>query len=224
MMVVYGYARLVGYDDELQLVAGHPARASKRRGRPRLHASICAPATAGRTASRSPPRISATSGRTSPTTTSSRRSACRATLLVDGAGADASRCSTRPRCATPGTKPNPHVPAGARRHRRRSIIYRPAHYLKQFHAQIHRPDEARSAQVKEAGPRNWAGAAPPTKDKQYRNDNPDLPTLEPWINTTPPPSDALRLRAQSLLPPRRPGGPPAALHRPRDRATSPTAS
>ena len=39
----------------------------------------------------------------------------------------------------------------------------------------------------EAGSRNWAGLHQ-KKDEQFRFDNPDLPTLEPWINTTPLPS------------------------------------
>ena len=39
----------------------------------------------------------------------------------------------------------------------------------------------------EAGSRSWAGLHQ-KKDEQFRFDNPDLPTLEPWINTTPLPS------------------------------------
>ena len=65
-------------------------------------------------------------------------------------------------------------------------IYRPAHYLRQFHAKHVGPDKA-VAQAKEAGARSWAGFHQ-KKDEQYRFDNPDLPTLEPWIQTTPLPS------------------------------------
>jgi len=65
-------------------------------------------------------------------------------------------------------------------------IYRPAHYLRQFHAKYAGLDKANALAV-EAGSRNWAGLHQ-KKDEQFRFDNPDLPTLEPWINTTPLPS------------------------------------
>jgi peptide/nickel transport system substrate-binding protein len=65
-------------------------------------------------------------------------------------------------------------------------IYRPAHYLQQFHPRYIGTDKAK-AQAKEAGARSWAGYHN-KKDEQFRFDNPDLPTLEPWINTTPLPS------------------------------------
>ena len=65
-------------------------------------------------------------------------------------------------------------------------IYRPAHYLRQFHAKYIGVDKA-TTQAKEAGSRSWAGYHQ-KKDEQFRFDNPDLPTLEPWINTTPLPS------------------------------------
>lgn len=65
-------------------------------------------------------------------------------------------------------------------------IYRPAHYLRQFHPHYIGLEKA-NAQAKAAGSRSWAGLHQ-KKDEQYRNDNPDLPTLEPWINTTPLPS------------------------------------
>jgi peptide/nickel transport system substrate-binding protein len=65
-------------------------------------------------------------------------------------------------------------------------IYRPAHYLRQFHARYAGLDKA-NALATEAGSRNWAGLHQ-KKDEQFRFDNPDLPTLEPWMNTTPLPS------------------------------------
>ncbi len=66
------------------------------------------------------------------------------------------------------------------------FIYRPAHYLKQFHARYVGLEKA-NARAVEAGSRNWAGLHQKL-DEQFRNDNPDLPTLEPWINTTPLPT------------------------------------
>jgi len=65
-------------------------------------------------------------------------------------------------------------------------IYRPAHYLRQFHAHYVGVEKANSLAV-EAGSRSWAGLHQ-KKDEQFRFDNPDLPTLEPWKNTTPLPS------------------------------------
>src|SRR6185312_8366107 len=66
------------------------------------------------------------------------------------------------------------------------FIYRPAHYLKQFHARYVGLEKA-NARAVAAGSRNWAGLYQKL-DEQFRNDNPDLPTLEPWINTTPLPT------------------------------------
>lgn len=83
-------------------------------------------------------------------------------------------------------KPNPYfLPAlaGARP----LYIYRPAHYLKQFHAKHASKDELAAA-VKKAKKRNWR-ALHFGKDRPYRNDNPELPTLQPWLNTTVPPSE-----------------------------------
>ncbi|MEM7222371.1 MAG: ABC transporter substrate-binding protein [Pseudomonadota bacterium] len=83
------------------------------------------------------------------------------------------------------SKPNPFfLPslAGARP----EYIYQPAHYLKQFHAGHADADEL-AALVKANKKRNWA-ALYNSKDKQYRNDNPELPSLQPWVNTTAPPA------------------------------------
>ncbi|MDQ2916081.1 MAG: ABC transporter substrate-binding protein [Pseudomonadota bacterium] len=66
------------------------------------------------------------------------------------------------------------------------FIYRPAHYLRQFHARYVGLAKANALAVA-AGSRNWAGLHQ-KMDEQFRFDNPDLPTLEPWINTTPLPT------------------------------------
>ena len=66
------------------------------------------------------------------------------------------------------------------------FIYRPAHYLKQFHPRYIGEEKAKE-QAAAFKARNWAGLHN-KKDEQYRFDNPDLPTLEPWINTTPLPT------------------------------------
>lgn len=66
-------------------------------------------------------------------------------------------------------------------------IYRPSHYLKQFH-QKYANKEKLDALVKQTKQRSWA-ALHNKMDTMYRNDNPDLPSLEPWILKTRPPSD-----------------------------------
>jgi peptide/nickel transport system substrate-binding protein len=68
-------------------------------------------------------------------------------------------------------------------------IYAPSHYLKQFHKK-YADKEKLAALVKEAGARNWA-ALHNKKESMYRNDNPDEPTLEPWVLKTRPPSDRI---------------------------------
>jgi len=69
------------------------------------------------------------------------------------------------------------------------FIYRPAHYLKKFHKK-YTDKEALADLAKQAGLRNWA-ALHTKMDVMYRNDNPYLPSLEPWILKTRPPSDRL---------------------------------
>lgn len=68
-----------------------------------------------------------------------------------------------------------------------AAIYRPAHYLKQFHMD-HGDANKLSAIVKDKGYKNWS-TIHFRKDRPYRADNPDQPTLQPWINTTKPPAD-----------------------------------
>jgi peptide/nickel transport system substrate-binding protein len=64
--------------------------------------------------------------------------------------------------------------------------YRPSTFLKQFHVKY--AEKAKlDALVSEAKQRSWA-ALHNRIDNMYRNDNPDLPTLDPWVNTTRPPT------------------------------------
>ena len=65
-------------------------------------------------------------------------------------------------------------------------LYAPAHYLEAFHAR-YADEEALNAQAREEGKRNWA-ALHTSRFRPYRNTNPDLPSLQPWVNTTAPPS------------------------------------
>jgi len=66
------------------------------------------------------------------------------------------------------------------------FIFRPAHYLKKYHVKYQKKDKL-DALVKKSGQRNWA-ALHNKKDNQYKNDNPDLPTLDPWVLRIKPPA------------------------------------
>jgi peptide/nickel transport system substrate-binding protein len=82
-------------------------------------------------------------------------------------------------------KPNPFfLPAlaGARP----ETIFAPGHYLKQFHAS-YTDAKQREAMAEQEGRRNWASVHI-ARFRPYKNINPDLPTLQPWINRTSPPS------------------------------------
>ena len=62
------------------------------------------------------------------------------------------------------------------------FIYRPAAYLKQFHEKYADP-AALAAAVDDARVKSWA-ALHNKLDNMYNFDNPDLPTLQPWINAS----------------------------------------
>ncbi len=66
------------------------------------------------------------------------------------------------------------------------FIYRPAHYLKRFHAKY-----ASKAQLDEAAKKgklkSWAGMFN-RMDDMFESSNPDLPTLQPWKVLTPAPA------------------------------------
>ena len=84
------------------------------------------------------------------------------------------------------SRPNPFfLPAlaGARP----EPLYAPAHYLEAFHARYTGEDEL-NERAKGEGKRNWA-AVHTSRFRPYKNTNPDLPTLQPWVNTTAPPSE-----------------------------------
>jgi len=106
-------------------------------------------------------------------------------LLVDG---------ELPRVEFPDTytvryswsRPNPYfLPAlaGARP----LYIYKPAHYLRQFHS-AYQSEQKLAQMVADAGKRNWMGVHV-NQDRPYKATNPDLPSLQPWVNSTYPPSE-----------------------------------
>jgi peptide/nickel transport system substrate-binding protein len=74
--------------------------------------------------------------------------------------------------------PNPRF-LNALAQARDPFIYRPAHYLKQFHAKYVPAAELKPL-LEKAKVRNWA-ALHNARDNMYNFDNPDLPTLHPWV-------------------------------------------
>jgi len=66
------------------------------------------------------------------------------------------------------------------------FLYRPAHYLKQFHEKYAEPGALKEVMKRERK-HNWASLHNHV-DNMYRFDNPGLPTLQPWFNSTQPPS------------------------------------
>ncbi len=82
-------------------------------------------------------------------------------------------------------KPNPFILprlAGARP----IYLYRPAHYLKKFHIK-YTPLRALEVLAKKAKKRNWV-ALHYIVGQQYKNVNPELPSLQPWVLVTKPPA------------------------------------
>lgn len=83
-------------------------------------------------------------------------------------------------------RPNPYfLPALA--HAVPLYIYKPAHYLRQFHPR-YQSAEVLEQMIEQEGRRNWMGVHV-NRDRPYKATNPDLPTLQPWMNTTEPPSE-----------------------------------
>ncbi|MEM9960105.1 MAG: ABC transporter substrate-binding protein [Pseudomonadota bacterium] len=79
------------------------------------------------------------------------------------------------------TAPNPRfMPALARA--RPVYIYRPSHYMKTYHAAYAEPAEL-AEKVEASKKRNWAELHN-RQDNLYKFDNPELPILQPWVNTT----------------------------------------
>jgi peptide/nickel transport system substrate-binding protein len=178
LMVVYGYARLVGYDESLELVPDILKNVEVEDGR--VFTMHLRP---GHRWSDGQPFTSedfrywwedvANNEQLSPTGPP-------AELYVDG---------EPPQVEYPDAltvryswaQPNPFfLPAlaGATP----TFIYMPAHYLKQFHEKYADPDKL-STMVQDAQARDWAQLHG-RKDGMYNFDNPDLPTLQPWRATT----------------------------------------
>lgn len=83
------------------------------------------------------------------------------------------------------SRPNPFFLAGLA-NAAPLFIYRPAHYMKKFHIRYTDAGKLKEMAKKERHV-NWASLHQ-GKDRMYTLDNPDMPTLQPWMNTTKPPS------------------------------------
>ena len=67
------------------------------------------------------------------------------------------------------------------------FLYAPKHYSKQFHAN-YTDEETLATLIEETGVRNWAGLHH-RHNHPYKFNNPALPMLQPWVNTTRPPAE-----------------------------------
>ena len=66
------------------------------------------------------------------------------------------------------------------------FIYRPAHYLKRYHGNYADAGKLKKL-LRKKRTRSWASLHN-RFDNMYRFDNPELPTLQPWVNRTRPPA------------------------------------
>lgn len=62
------------------------------------------------------------------------------------------------------------------------FIFRPAHFLMDYHGDFADPDKL-AEKVEDARVKSWA-ALHNKRDNMYKFDNSDLPTLQPWINAS----------------------------------------
>lgn len=78
-------------------------------------------------------------------------------------------------------KPNPNF-LQTLAQARPPFIFRPAHFLKQYHEDFATP-EGLAAEVDDARVKSWA-ALHNKRDNMYKFDNHELPTLQPWMNSS----------------------------------------
>jgi peptide/nickel transport system substrate-binding protein len=183
LMVVYGYARLVGYTPKLDLVPDILRGVDVEDGR-----SFTLHLRKGHRWSDGEPFTSedfrywwedvANNEKLSPTGPPPE-------LFVDGEKAKVEFPDPLT-VRYSWSKPNPFfLPALAQA--TPLFIYMPAHYLKQFHERYADPKKL-AAMVEETQARDWAQLHG-RHDDMYKFDDPQLPTLQPWRLTTPPPAE-----------------------------------
>ena len=183
MMVVYGYARLVGYDRDFTLQPDILASFEVDRGRIfTFHLRKGHRWSDGHPFTAEDFRYYWEDVISNPEITPA---GAPMALRIDGEGPQFEVIDeTTVRFSW--SKPNPFfLPALAEA--RPLYLYRPAHYMKQFHGRYAEPGEL-GRKVEAEGQRNWV-ALHYRKSHQYKNDNPDLPSLQPWFLTTRPPAE-----------------------------------
>jgi len=84
-------------------------------------------------------------------------------------------------------KPNPYF-LTAMAAPRPLFIYRPAHYLRTLHKAFATDLYGFANEIIKADARNWISRFH-NLDRPYKASNPERPTLQPWVNTTPGPSE-----------------------------------
>lgn len=84
-------------------------------------------------------------------------------------------------------KPNPYF-IGSQARAYPLFLFAPAHYLKKFHPRY--SDAAAIAEATKASEqgRSWVQAFRRRLDAMFVNDSADMPSLNPWVLTTPPPA------------------------------------
>lgn len=183
LMVVYGYARLVGYNEQFEIVADIAKRVDVEEGRIfTFHLRKGHRWSDGHLFTSEDFRYY---WEDIVTNKEASVMGLPRTLIVDGEGPVVDfidQWTVR----YSWSKPNPFfLPALARA--QPLYIYRPAHYLKQFHPRYTDRKKLKK-RAKKAGKRNWV-ALHYYYDHPYKNKNPDRPSLQPWVLKTPPPSD-----------------------------------
>ncbi|MGQ0653630.1 MAG: ABC transporter substrate-binding protein [Betaproteobacteria bacterium] len=182
MLVVYGYARLVGYDQKLRIVPDILASVEAKEGR-----SFTMKLRKGHRWSDGAPFTTedfryywedvASNKELSP-------SGPPADLLVNGEQPQVEildAVTVRYTWSLPNPDFLPRM-AGASP----LFIFRPAHYLRQFHKKYN--PKLAEADASGKAKRRWSQIHN-REDNMYQFDNPALPTLQPWMNTSKAPAD-----------------------------------
>lgn len=183
MMTLYGYTRLIVYDDDLELVPDLLERFEVEQGRVfTLHLR-----TGHRWSDGSPFTTEdfrywwedvANNARLSPGGPPQ--------ALLPGGEPPRIEILSETQIRYSWTTPNPtFLPALA--DAQPTYLFMPSRYLKQFHERYADKREL-AATIAENRVRDW-GALHERKSRMYRPENPKLPTLEPWRNTTPLPAE-----------------------------------
>ena len=185
-MVVYGYARLVGYDTNFNLVPDILRKVEEKEGRIfTFHLRKGHRWSDGQPFTTEDFRYYFEE---SATNKAVKNMSLPVDMLVDGK-LPIFEVIDKYTVRYTWHKPNPFfLPrlAGARP----MYIYQPAHYMKNFNAKY--TDMAKlKALVKKRKQRNWV-ALHYVLGQQYKNNNPKLPSLQPWILKTKPPSKKFR--------------------------------